>query len=77
MEAIHLADNKAALDLNRCIGCGLCVTTCATNSLSLTRKPEAKQPYVPRDIMETHLRLGKARGKLGTGKMIGMQDRSK
>jgi len=77
MEAIHLIDDKAVLDLNRCIGCGLCVTTCATNSLSLTRKPEAKQPYVPKDIMETHIRLGKARGKLGTGRLIGMQDRSK
>jgi Na+-translocating ferredoxin:NAD+ oxidoreductase subunit B len=77
MEAICLADNKAVLDVNRCIGCGLCVTTCPANSLSLMRKPEARQPYVPKDIMETHIRLGKARGKLGTGKMMGMQDRSK
>jgi NAD-dependent dihydropyrimidine dehydrogenase PreA subunit len=77
MEAIHLADSKAALDLNRCIGCGLCVTTCPANALSLTRKPEEKQPYVPKDIMETHIRLGKARGKLGTGKRMGMQDRSR
>jgi NAD-dependent dihydropyrimidine dehydrogenase PreA subunit len=77
MEAIHLADDKAVLDLNRCIGCGLCVTTCPTNSLSLIRKPEEKQLYVPKDILETHIRLGKARGKLGTGKMMAMQDRSK
>ena len=56
------------MDLNRCIGCGLCVNTCATNSLSLMRKPEAKQPYVPKDIMETHIRLMKARGKLGISK---------
>jgi NAD-dependent dihydropyrimidine dehydrogenase PreA subunit len=68
MEAIYLADGKAFLDVNRCIGCGLCVTTCPANSLSLVRKPEAKQPYVPKDIMETHIRLLKARGKLSIGK---------
>jgi ferredoxin len=77
MEAISLADKKAVLDLNRCIGCGLCVNTCPTDSLSLLRKPKAKQPYVPKDIIETHIKLGKARGKLGISKMVGMQVRSK
>jgi Pyruvate/2-oxoacid:ferredoxin oxidoreductase delta subunit len=77
MEAIHLVDSKAALDLNRCIGCGLCVSTCPSDSLSLVRKPKAKQPYVPKDIIETNIKLGKARGKLGLHKMIGMQFRSK
>jgi ferredoxin len=77
MEAISLADSKAALDLNRCIGCGLCVSTCPTDSLSLVRKPKAKQPYVPKDIIDTNIKLGKARGKLGIGKMVRMQVRSK
>jgi formate hydrogenlyase subunit 6/NADH:ubiquinone oxidoreductase subunit I len=70
-------NKKAVLNLNRCIGCGLCVTTCPTNSLSLVRKPKGKQPYVPKDFMETNIKLGKARGKLGLGKMIGMQAKSK
>jgi Na+-translocating ferredoxin:NAD+ oxidoreductase subunit B len=77
MEALSIDNKKAVLDLNRCIGCGLCVSTCPTHSLSLVRKPKAKQPYVPKDIMETNVKLGKARGKLGVGKMIGMQVRSK
>jgi Pyruvate/2-oxoacid:ferredoxin oxidoreductase delta subunit len=77
MEAISLADKKAVLDLNRCIGCGLCVSTCPTESLSLLRKAKAKQPYVPKDIIETHVKLGRARGKLGIGKRVGMQVRSK
>jgi len=77
MEALHLNDKKAVLDLNRCIGCGLCVTTCPTHSLSLARKPKRKQPYVPKDMMDTNIKLGKARGKLGIGKMVGMQVRSK
>ena len=77
MEAIALADKHGVLNPDRCIGCGLCVRTCPTHSLSLLRKPKAEQPYVPRDIMETHIKLGKARGKLGIGKMVGMQVRSK
>jgi ferredoxin len=77
MEALSLADKKALLDLDRCIGCGLCVSTCPTNSLSLVRKPKAKQPYVPKDVIETHIKIGKAHGKLSFGKMVGMQVRSK
>jgi formate hydrogenlyase subunit 6/NADH:ubiquinone oxidoreductase subunit I len=77
MEALCINNKKAVLDLKRCIGCGLCVSTCPTQSLSLVRKPKAKQPYVPKDIVETNIKLGKARGKLGTGKLIGMQVRSK
>lgn len=77
MDALSIDNKKAVLDLDRCIGCGLCVSTCPTLSLSLVRKPKAKQPYVPKDIVETHIKLGKARGKLGVGKMIGMKVRSK
>ena len=77
MEALHLDNKKSVLDVNRCIGCGLCVSTCPTHSLSLVRKPKAKQPYVPKDIIETNIKLGKDRGKLGISKLIGMQVRSK
>ena len=77
MEALYLDDTKAVLNPDRCIGCGLCVSTCPTNSLSLARKPEAQQPYVPKDIIETSIKLGKARGKLGMASLVGMQVRSK
>ena len=75
MEAVTVNDGKAALNLGRCIGCGLCVGTCPTNSLSLVRKRE--QPPVPKNIIETSIRLGKARGKMGITRLIGMQLRSK
>ncbi len=77
MEAFHVENKKAVLDVKRCIGCGLCVSTCPTRSLSLVRKPKEKQPYVPKDIIKTSIRMGQARGKLGVGKLIGMQVRSK
>lgn len=64
--ALRLEDDKVVLDINRCIGCGLCVSTCPTSSLSLIRKPESKQPKVPRNLIETYFKLGRARGKLGS-----------
>jgi ferredoxin len=76
MDAIHLDGSVAILDLDRCIGCGLCVNTCPTDSISLLRKPEAEQPYLPRDIVDANLRVGWARGKLGIGKLAGLLARS-
>jgi len=77
MEAITLDGDKAVLNLDRCIGCGLCVTTCPSESLSLARKPEAEQPYVPKDIVENSIRMGQARGKMGYPSLLLMEIRSK
>jgi ferredoxin len=78
MDAIRLGDDLfAAVDLDRCIGCGLCVSTCPTDSVRLIRKPEDEQPYVPRDIVETTIRLGQARGKLRMRNLVAMQVQSK
>ncbi len=77
MEAIAVNNGHATLDLDRCIGCGLCVTTCPSEALSLARKPEAEQPFVPKDFVDTTIRLGQARGKLSTPELIGMMVRSK
>jgi Fe-S-cluster-containing hydrogenase component 2 len=77
MEAIYLDNGHAALDLDRCIGCGLCVPSCPAAAVRLRRKPEAEQPYVPKDLADTLIRLGQAQGKLSTGDLVGMLVRSK
>jgi Pyruvate/2-oxoacid:ferredoxin oxidoreductase delta subunit len=77
MEAIAVEKGQAVLDLDRCIGCGLCVTTCPSEALRLVRKPEAEQPFVPKNWLETSLKVAQSRGKLSSPELIGMMVRSK
>ena len=77
MEAIWLDNGNATLDLDRCIGCGLCITTCPTEALHLARKPQAEQAYVPKDIVDTTIQLGKVRGKLSNADLVMMMVKSK
>jgi ferredoxin len=77
MEAIALENGYAALDLDRCIGCGLCVTTCPNKALSLERKPAAQLPHIPKDLTDTTIRLGKARGKLNNADLVKLLVKSK
>jgi Na+-translocating ferredoxin:NAD+ oxidoreductase subunit B len=77
MEAILVDRDKAIIDKDRCIGCGLCVTTCPDKALYLLRIPQAEQKDVPKYFYQTYTRLGRNRGKLSTGNMIGMLIKSK
>jgi electron transport complex protein RnfB len=77
MEAIYVDNGAATLDLDRCIGCGLCVTTCPTESLSLVRKPEGEQPFVPKDLTANYVQMGRARGMMRPIQMAGMFVRSR
>ncbi len=77
MEALKLEASEVRFDVDRCIGCGLCVSTCPTDSLSLVRKPESEQPEIPKDIIDTSIRLGKARGTITTPGLITMIVKSK
>ena len=76
MGAIAVEDKKAVIDYDRCIGCGLCVSTCPTHALSLDRKPKTEQPYVPRGMIDRTLRQVRARGKGPTNALARMLLRS-
>ena len=77
MEAIRVSDKRAVLDVDRCIGCGLCVNTCPTHSLSLVRKPPSEQADIPKDHAESVIKVGQARGRLGMRELIRLQVKSK
>jgi NAD-dependent dihydropyrimidine dehydrogenase PreA subunit len=70
MDALRWEDDKIFFDPNRCIGCGLCVTTCPTQSLVLIRKSDPEQKDVPRNLIETYVRLHKARKKGGVTGLV-------
>ena len=53
MEALTLEDDQVVLNSTRCIGCGLCVSTCPTGSLTLVRKPASGQIKVPNTMDAT------------------------
>jgi ferredoxin len=56
-----MADALAVLNTDRCIGCGLCVTTCPSGALTLARKPPDNLPPVPKNPREALILRAKAR----------------
>ena len=49
---------------NRCIGCGLCVTTCLVDALELIDKPEKNHRIPPATMGEQIMGMAKSRGIL-------------
>jgi Fe-S-cluster-containing hydrogenase component 2 len=47
MQAFTEEVDHVILNEDRCIGCGLCVSTCPSGALSLVRKPDRKQMQIP------------------------------
>jgi Fe-S-cluster-containing hydrogenase component 2 len=65
MNAIDMDDdNLAVINKGRCIGCGLCVTTCPTEAMSLVSKSEADIRTPPASSAEQMMLMAKKRGLL-------------
>jgi Fe-S-cluster-containing hydrogenase component 2 len=50
MDALDADDGIVAFDADRCIGCGLCVSTCPNGALTLGRKPGGERDPLPLDL---------------------------
>ena len=55
MDALVMDNGPAVVNLDRCIGCGLCVTTCPSGALRMHTKASARVPST--DTRALYLRL--------------------
>jgi electron transport complex protein RnfB len=55
MNAVHVEDAVAVVNLARCIGCGVCVPTCTSEAIKLYKKEEEIIP--PKNTVETYLSI--------------------
>ena len=70
MDALDSADGATRVNDDRCIGCGLCVTTCPSEALSLVAKEQETVP--PPDQRSLYQKMLFERfGLLATAKMMG------
>ena len=52
MDAITANEPIVSVNKDRCIGCGLCVSSCPTNALTLKRKTEEDIPQISETFLE-------------------------
>jgi Fe-S-cluster-containing hydrogenase component 2 len=64
MNAVSMSNEVSILDPTKCIGCGVCVSTCPQDARSLKRKEEGEIPYVPNDMAEAMTRIAEEKGRI-------------
>jgi len=53
MGAFTEKDGSVEFDQDRCVGCGLCVSTCPSGALNLARKADYEEPQMPDTMFDT------------------------
>lgn len=55
MDAIEEGEDVSEIVDGRCIGCGLCVSTCPEEAISLVAKPDTTAP--PKNYWDTQIKV--------------------
>jgi Fe-S-cluster-containing hydrogenase component 2 len=64
MQALAEAGDRVTLNTDRCIGCGLCVSTCPSGALTLVRKPDSERPQIPPTLDATWRIIAQAQAEM-------------
>jgi Na+-translocating ferredoxin:NAD+ oxidoreductase subunit B len=62
MEAINSDNDTYKVQPEQCIGCGVCTTTCPTESITLVRKAQQQQDTPPANLLDWYLKRAASRG---------------
>jgi len=62
VNAVQEGENAYEVIRERCIGCGLCVTTCPAEAIHLVRKPDQELVFPPTDEMAWYEARARERG---------------
>jgi Na+-translocating ferredoxin:NAD+ oxidoreductase subunit B len=62
VHAIKIEDKGTVITKEKCIGCGLCASTCPTGSITMVKKSPAEAPPIFSREMELLQAMGKERG---------------
>jgi len=62
MKAIEMKDGIAVVNADKCIGCGLCVTACTAEAITLAER--ATIPQTPKSIQEMGIKAAQEKGRL-------------
>jgi MinD superfamily P-loop ATPase len=62
VHAIEEGEEAYRIIKEKCIGCGLCVSTCPSEAIQLIRKPLEDIEAPPKDEMDWYEQRGKLRG---------------
>jgi len=62
MEAILEDDGEYRVIADRCIGCGVCTSTCPTEAITLIRRPEDEQDSPPTSLLDWSIQRAASRG---------------
>jgi electron transport complex protein RnfB len=68
MEAREMVDDIAIINLDRCIGCGICVAVCESNANRLKKKDVELVPPIDTEALYTNIMTRKI-GKFNMLKM--------
>jgi len=64
MQALAEEGDRVTLNTDRCIGCGLCVSTCPSGALTLVRKPDSERTQTPLTMNATWRTTSQAQGEM-------------